>query len=79
MSAKNKSSSSPGRSTAMPMATRRSSNADKAIDGTPASTDELMVRIGALERVLMSKMDTVVGELRAELVTTVQLLEGNFN
>ena len=63
----------------MPMATRRSSNADKATDGTPASTDELMVRIGALERVLMSKLDTVVGELRAELVNTVQLLEGNFN
>ena len=69
MSAKNKSSrmtSSPDRTTNMPMATRRSSNDDKAA-ATPrplgASPDELIMRIGMLEQVLVAKLDTVVGDL----------------
>ena len=55
------------------MATRRLSNADNATGGTlqGASPDELIMRIGMLEQVL------VVGDLWAEFSKTVKLLETN--
>ena len=84
MSAKNKSSSMtslPGRTTNMPMATRRSSNADQATGGTPqgASPNELITRISMQEQVLVAKLDTVVGDLRAEFSNTIKLLETSFD
>ena len=65
----------------MPMATRCSSNSDKATSGTTQGTspDELIARIGMLEQVLVAKLDTVVGNLRAEFSNTVNLLETSFD
>ena len=88
MSTSSKSScptSSPGKGKNTPMATRRSTYADKAA-GMPAATadaprgaspDEqsLITRIAMLEQVLVTKLDSVVGELRAEFTNTVKVLE----
>ena len=54
----------------MPMATRRSTYADKAVATADAprgaSPDEqsLITRIAMLEQVLVTKLDSVVGELQ---------------
>ena len=71
MSTSSKSScptSSPGKGKNTPMATRR-------------STDEqsLITRIAMLEQVLVTKLDSVVGELRAEFTNTVKVLEASFD
>ena len=74
------STSSPGKGKNMPMPTRRSTCADKAADtaGVPrgASPDDqsLITRIATLQQVLVAKLDSVVGELRAEFTNTVKVL-----
>ena len=92
MSTSSKSScptSSPGKGKNTPMATRRSTYADKAAAATPAATadapqgaspDEqsLITRIAMLEQVLVT-LDSVVGELRAKFTNTVKVLEASFD
>ena len=93
MSTSSKSScptSSPGKGKNTPMATRRSTYADKAAAATPAATTDaprgaspdeqsLITRIAMLEPVLVTKLDSVVGELRAEFTNTVKVLEASFD
>ena len=79
------STSSPGKGKNKPMATRRSTYADKAAatGSVPrgASPDEqsLITRIAMLEQVLVAKLDSVVGELRAEFTNAVKVLEARFD
>ena len=79
------STTSPGKGNNKPMATRRSTYADKAAATADAprgaSPDEqsLIARIAMLEQVLVTKLDSVVGELRAEFTNTVKILEDRFD
>ena len=79
------STSSPGKGKNTCMATRRSTYADKAAAnaGAPlgASPDEqsLITRIAMLEQVLVTKLDSVVGELRTAFTNTVKVLEASFD